>query len=120
MLITSRAKDGVRTIYLLHPQILDETQQENVARDILSEIEKTTEEQVILDFQKVQFMSSSMLGKLVQIQKKCNAFKAKLKFCSIDPEILEVFKLTKLDELFDIEADEAAARKAISKRGLLG
>ena len=120
MSITSHAKDGIRTIYFLEPRILDETQLEGLARDVTGEIEKTSEEQIILDFQKVQFMSSSMLGKLVQIHKKCKEYKAKLKLCSIDPEILKVFKMTKLDKLFDIEADEVAARKAFSKRGLFG
>jgi anti-sigma B factor antagonist len=65
-------------------------------------------------------MSSSMLGKLVQIHKKCKEFKVKLKLSGIKKEILEVFKITKLDKLFDIASDEAAARKAFLKRGLFG
>jgi anti-sigma B factor antagonist len=44
----------------------------------------------------------------------------KLKLCSIDPEIRQVFKITKLDKLFDIESDEAAARAAFMKRGWFG
>ncbi len=44
----------------------------------------------------------------------------KLKLCSIDPEIRQVFKITKLDKLFDIEADEASARAAFMKRGWFG
>ena len=118
MSITSRSQDGVRTICFLDAQILDETLQNDVAREIQREIEKTTEKKFILDFQKVRFMSSSMLGKLVQIQKTCNQFRVKLKLCSIDTEILSVFKMTKLNKLFDIESDEAAARKAFGKPNL--
>ena len=118
--IASQTKDGILTIYFLHPRVLDEAQLELLAKEILEELDKTTEERVILDFQKVEFMSSSMLGKLVQIHKKCKEFKVKLKLCSIDKEILQVFKITKLDKLFDIEPDEAAARKAFLKRGLFG
>ena len=120
MSITSHTKDGILTIYFLEARILDETQLEALSRDVLGELDKTTEERVILDFQKVQFMSSSMLGKLVQIHKKCKEFKVKLKLSAIDKEILEVFKITKLDKLFDIESDEAAARKAFLRRGLFG
>jgi anti-sigma B factor antagonist len=65
-------------------------------------------------------MSSSMLGKLVQTHKKCAEFKVKLKLCSIDPEIRQVFKITKLDKLFDIDPDEAAARKAFMHKGWFG
>jgi anti-sigma B factor antagonist len=120
MSITSHSKDGILTIYFLDARVLDESQLEQISRDILAELEKTTEELVILDFQKVQFMSSSMLGKLVQIHKKCKEFKVKLKLSGINKEILEVFKITKLDKLFDIASDEAAARKAFLKRGLFG
>ena len=58
-----------------------------------------------------------MLGKLIQVNKKCGEFKVKMKLCSIDPEIRQVFKITKLDKLFDIEADDASARKAFMKKG---
>ena len=118
--IATNSKDGILTVYFLQPRVVDETQLEQLAQDILAELDKTSEERLILDFQKVQFMSSSMLGKLVQIHKKCKEFKVKLKLSSIDGEILQVFKITKLDKLFDIESDEVAARKAFLKRGLFG
>ncbi|MDC0937050.1 STAS domain-containing protein [Pirellulales bacterium] len=57
------------------------------------------------------------MGKLVQLQKKSKEFKVKLKLSSISPDIYEVFKITKLHKVFDIEKDEAAARKALSKTG---
>ena len=44
----------------------------------------------------------------------------KLKFCSIDSEIRQVFKITKLDKLFEIETDEASARAAFMKSGWFG
>jgi anti-sigma B factor antagonist len=88
--------------------------------ELLETLNKTTEERVILDFRNVKFMSSSMLGKLVQVHKKAGEFKVKMKLCSIDPEIRQVFKITKLDKLFDIEADEASARAAFMKRGWFG
>jgi anti-sigma B factor antagonist len=120
MSITTQSKDGILTIYLLVPRLLEQGQIDQLAKDVTAELEKTTEENVILDFQKVQFMSSAMLGRLVSIHKKCQEFKVKLKLSSINPEIQKVFKITKLDKLFDIAANEAAARKAFSKRGLFG
>ena len=56
---------------------------------------------MIIDFAPVQFMSSSMLGKLVKIHKKCGEYKTKLKLCGVTPNIREVFKITRLDKLFD-------------------
>jgi anti-anti-sigma factor len=120
MSLTSFSKDGILTIVFEDARILDETKLEQLSRDLMEMLNKTTEERVILDFRNVKFMSSSMLGKLIQINKKAGEFKVKMKFCSIDPEIRQVFKITKLDKVFEIEADEAAARAAFMKRGWFG
>jgi anti-sigma B factor antagonist len=120
MSLTSYAKDGILTVVFDDERILDESKLEEVGRDLMEKLNATTEERVILDFRRVKFMSSSMLGKLVQVHKKSKEFKVQLKLCAIDPEIRQVFKITRLDKVFDIEADEAAARKAFMKRGWLG
>jgi anti-sigma B factor antagonist len=120
MSLTSYSKDGILTVVFVDARILDETKLEQLSRDLAEMLNKTTEERVILDFHNVKFMSSSMLGKLIQVHKKAGEFKVKLKFCSIDPEIRQVFKITKLDKIFDIEADDAAARAAFMKRGWFG
>ncbi|HEX3598764.1 MAG TPA: STAS domain-containing protein [Lacipirellulaceae bacterium] len=120
MSLSSYSKDGILTVLFEDARILDESKLEQLSRDLMEMLDKTTEERVILDFRNVKFMSSSMLGKLIQVNKKAGEFKVKLKFCSIDPEIRQVFKITKLDKVFDIEADEAAARAAFMKRGWFG
>ena len=120
MTLTSYSKDEILTICFTDSRILDETKLEQLGNDLIALLSKTSEERVILDFRSVQFMSSSMLGKLVLVEKKCKEYKVKLKLCSISPDIRQVFKITRLDKLFDIEADEAAARKAFMRRGWFG
>jgi anti-anti-sigma factor len=120
MSLTSYAKDGILTVLFDDARILDESKLEQVGADLMEMLNQTTEERVILDFRNVKFMSSSMLGKLVQVHKKCGEFKVKLKLCSISPEIRQVFKITRLDRLFEIEPDEAAARQAFMRRGWFG
>jgi anti-sigma B factor antagonist len=120
MSLSSYSKDGILTVVFDDARILDETKLEELSRELMEELNKTTEERVILDFRNVKFMSSSMLGKLVQVHKKAGEFKVKLKLCAIDPEIRQVFKITRLDKLFEIESDEASARAAFMKRGWFG
>ena len=120
MSINSYSKDGILTVQFIDARILDEPKLEQVATDVIELLNKTSEERVILDFRNVQFMTSSMLGKLVQINKKCKEFKIKLKLAAISSDIRQVFKITKLDKLFEIESDEAAARAAFMKRGWFG
>ncbi len=120
MSIETNAKDGILTIRIRDQRMVDEALLEQLERDIAAMLDKSTEERVILDFEHVQFMSSSMLGKLVKIHKQCQGFKVKLKISGVSPEIREVFKITRLDKLFDLEKDEASARKAFLKKGIFG
>lgn len=120
MSIQSETRDGILTIKIRYPRLIEESILEELERDVLAKIDQSDAERVILDFDQVQFMSSAMLGKLVKIHKKCKSFKVKLKLSSVSADIVEVFKITKLNKLFDIEKDEAHARKAFAKRGLFG
>lgn len=120
MAISSQVRDSILFIQVKDPRLVDEVVIEQVEKDILTLVDKTEEERVVLDFSPVQFMSSSMLGKLVKIHKKCKEYKAKLKLSGVSSDIREVFKITRLEKLFDFEKDIESARKAFLKRGLFG
>lgn len=72
-------------------------------------LEASGERKLLLNFAKVEYMSSAMLGKLIQLHRKCKADKIKLKLCNIAKNPLDVFKITKLDKLFEVHKDTAAA-----------
>jgi len=96
-------------------RILDE----NTIRAIGSEfanltLEAAADHKLLLNFAGVDFMSSAMLGQIVRLNKQCKNDNIKLKLCSICPQVLEVFTITKLDKLIDIAADEATALAAFS------
>jgi anti-sigma B factor antagonist len=57
---------------------------------------------VLLDFGNVEFLSSAALNKLIMLDKKVRQNAGRLKLCSLRPEILEVFVITRLNQLFDI------------------
>jgi anti-sigma B factor antagonist len=65
---------------------------------------------LVIDFGSVKFLSSAVLGLLIRISKRVNEHKGKLKLCGIGPRIYEIFKITRLDEIFDIHDD---AKKAM-------
>ena len=120
MPIDSYAKDDILTIRIKDERLIDPEQIKRVCDDVMAVLDKSDERQIVLDFADVHFMASAMLGKLVQLQKKSVEYQAKLKLASIAPQILEVFKITKLHKVFDIQSDEATARKSFSKRGFFG
>ncbi|MDZ4656272.1 MAG: STAS domain-containing protein [Bythopirellula sp.] len=118
MSIQTASKDGILTIRITDDRLVDPALLTRVFDDINAALGKSEEDRVVVDFSPVQFMASSALGKLVQLNKKATEFKVKLKFCGITPQIYEVFKITKLHKVFDIEFDEAAARKSFNKWGI--
>ncbi len=76
-------------------------------------IENCKQKRLVLNFQAVKFMSSSALRVLITSNSKAKAKKIALFLCAIDPNILEVFKITKLDSLFKIRGTEQEALNSI-------
>ena len=83
-------------------KILDESNIQIIGNQMFSLVEDDGRRKVLLDFSNVEYLSSAALGKLIVMDKKIKAVQGKLSMCAVRPEILEVFKITKLDSLFSI------------------
>ncbi len=57
---------------------------------------------VLLDFEGVEFLSSSVLGKLIKLNGEVEDRGGQLIISSLSPKIAEVFKITKLDKIFQL------------------
>jgi len=57
---------------------------------------------IVLDFSRIDFLSSAALGKLMSLDRRLSAYGDRVILCSIRPEIREVFAITKLDKLFTV------------------
>ena len=90
--------------------ILDQAVIDQIGKELnQAELEAASCRKILVDFAAVEFMSSAMLGKVVQLHKRCKADKIKLKLCGISDNPLEVFKITRLDKLFEIHKDAPTA-----------
>ena len=69
---------------------------------------------LLLDFEEVSFFSTGVLGVLISAKKKASLSQTALKLCNINPEIFEVFQLTRLDRVFDIYATRKQALAAFA------
>lgn len=114
--LNHHSSGNVLVIQLANPRILDQQVIDQIGTELKELLDKTEQERVVLDFRQVQFMSSAMLGALVRFRKQCAEMKADLKLCSISKDIMEVFKVTNLHKVFDIQADEATAVAAFDKK----
>lgn len=64
---------------------------------------------LLLDFAEIRFLSSAALAVLISLLRKVDAVGGQLKFCRLDPDLLELFRLTRMEELFAIHGDEREA-----------
>ena len=102
----------VTVVRLTDRKVVDETNIQELGREVFGLVEDEHRKNLLLNFSAVGFLSSSALGKLITLDKKVKANGGKLKLSNIRPEIYEVFAITKLNKLFEIKDDEAAALAA--------
>ena len=102
---------GAAVITFADEKILQTADIIALENSILPVIEGKEAIKVILDFSNVQFLSSSVLGLLIRISKKIYEQNGQLMLCDINPKILSIFKITRLNEVFDIRDN---LREAIS------
>jgi anti-sigma B factor antagonist len=103
-------KVGVVTVANFRAQkILDDLVIQQVGEELYRLADSEPGIKLLVNFKGVAFLSSSVLGKLISLNKKCKANQGKLKFCEMDPKIYELFTITGLNKLFSIHKDELTA-----------
>ena len=119
--LKSKMIEDVLVVGFGQSKLLDESEIKEVGDQLMKKItEAADSKKILLTFGSVQFMSSAMLGKLVMFGKKCKAAGVDLKLCNIPDDIMEVFKITKMNKAFDIQKDEEKGLKAFTKKGWFG
>ncbi len=119
LIMASRIGD-VSVVTFLTSQILDEMNVQQLGKELANLVEKEHMVKMVIDFSKIKFLSSAVLGKLISLNKKIAAEKGKLAFCNINADIMQVFEITRLNKLIPIYDDEDAAVRGVGKSGLFG
>jgi anti-sigma B factor antagonist len=102
----------VTVINFLDKKIVDEQNIEVIADQLFGLVDQDGRHKLLLNFGNVESLSSYALGKLITLNKKLQAVGGRLILCEIDPQIHEVFEITKLDKWFTIQKEEQAALQA--------
>jgi anti-sigma B factor antagonist len=93
---------GATVVELTDRRILDEVSIGEIGEQITSMIARSADPKFVLDFSSVAHMSSSALGMLITLHKRLREKGGELRLCGIQPAILEVFVITRLNEIFQI------------------
>jgi anti-sigma B factor antagonist len=105
----------VTIVNIQDASILDTAQVEQLGEELYDLVDGKNRKKLILDFTKVQFLSSSALGVLITLRKKAAAIKGEVVICGLRKELMKVFSITNLDKMFAFRPDE---KEALAKFGV--
>lgn len=107
--LLTRDVDDIHVVYIIDVRLVDTSRIESLAAELNRQVQECLTDKLILNLQNVAFMSSTMIGKLIQFGKKCKSAKVKLRICGANKDLSEVFRVMALQDEFAIFPDEPAA-----------
>ena len=109
-----RRLGGLIVIRFGEHRILDELTVKKFGEELFQVADRPDCQHLLLNFTGVVGLSSTMLGIMLMLRKKMGQKSGKLKLCQVGPEIMDVFRATKLGQLFEILDNEQQALKAFA------
>ncbi|MCA9244274.1 MAG: STAS domain-containing protein [Phycisphaerales bacterium] len=105
-----REQDDIAIVEFADRKILEELSIQEIGEE-LDQLVEAGSAKLLLNFRNVDHLSSAALGMLITLNKKVKEKHGVLKLSDINRQIFEVFKITRLDRVFDIHesADHALA-----------
>ena len=94
--------NGVTVVEFAERKILDELSISEIRDELTKIASEPDTKKLLLSFLNVEHLSSAALGVLITLNKQVAERKGKLRLSDITPQIFEVFKITRLNKLFDI------------------
>ncbi|QHM71024.1 STAS domain-containing protein [Mixta intestinalis] len=85
-------------------------------RDEVMEQINAGQTRLLLDFSRVDFIDSSCLGTLISLLKAING-KGEMALCALNPNIQNMFKLTRMDRVFTLCTTQNEALSALHGKG---
>jgi len=102
-------QNGVTRIEFVDRNILDEGNIQQIGAEITRLVESKPSPKLLISFTNVDHLSSAALGTLITINNRVRSRDGQLRLANIDPQIYEVFVITRLNKLFQIHDTTQAA-----------
>lgn len=106
--------NNVTQVEFIDRNILDEANIQQIGEEIAGLIDAGNAPRLLISFSNVDHLSSAALGQLITINNRVKSRQGQLRLANIDPQIYEVFKITKLDKLFQIHESTENALASFS------
>jgi anti-anti-sigma factor len=113
MSIVSNIRADVPVIIIDQGRFTDENALQELYEDIVTQVEGGEIRNVVLDFELVETIASPGLSMLIRAKSKLEEKGAKLHLSGLRPNVAEVIRTTKLQQLFLVHDNVQAAQRTI-------
>jgi anti-sigma B factor antagonist len=106
--LETRDSEDLAVVTLPGCRVLGEDDSETVARH-LDELVEAGRRKLVLDFSGVRFVPSSLLGRLVALNRRLHAAGGRLLLCNVHPTLYDMFAVTRLHWVLELQTEEGQA-----------
>lgn len=100
---------GVVVVNFRNQSILDGASIDAIAAQLYALVDQQAHRKIVLDFNAVRFLSSQVIGALLQMDKKVKAIKGKVVICGMKPNLFKIFETMNLHKILTFAEDEEKA-----------
>lgn len=101
--------DGIIRVDFIERNILDEANIQLISDGLNHVVESAEKPRILICFENVEHLSSAALGALITVSNRVGSKGGQLRLSDINDQILEVFRITRLDQMFQIHGTSAEA-----------
>ncbi|APW60425.1 STAS domain-containing protein [Paludisphaera borealis] len=110
--LTVKVVDGVAVIgFLESASMIEGDRVDKLAKELFDLIDEKKFTKILLNLYNTGYMSSAMLAQLIRLNRKMQSVRGKVRLCALRPPIVDAFKVSQFDKLFEIFPDEPSALK---------
>ena len=105
-------RDGIHVINFSRGDVLDAYYIEQLGDDMVGYAKKHDKPRILVDMASINHLSSAALGMLVTLKSNVDAVDGRLCLSGIQHDLMQIFKLTKLNKVLEIhETADGALRR---------
>ncbi|MFZ4574619.1 MAG: STAS domain-containing protein [Phycisphaerales bacterium] len=112
--IRVKRQDTITQVEFIDRNILDEANIKMIEEDLLRLVDAEQSPRLLISFANVEHLSSAALGTLITVNNRIKSRGGQLRLANIDPQIYDVFVITRLNKLFEIHQSTSEAFKSFS------
>lgn len=95
--------------------LMDPIDLEQTGQGLYHLVDQEDRRELVLDFERVQFLSSQAIGILLTLQKKLSTLPdSSLILCGVGPRLMELLKITRLDRILKIKPTQKEAIRSLA------